>query len=86
MSEIMQWNNLDLDLRNSNCLNIFRSSILKFITPSADSAFNSHNPKEIEFIARVTLIQSSTCRNANSYFFQDLLNPVSNCCLDIELF
>ena len=39
-----QWNNLDLNIRKSYILNIFRNSILKFITLSADSVFNnSHN-------------------------------------------
>ena len=51
-------NILHLNLRNSNFLNIFRNNIVSFITPSANSAFNSHNPKEIEFITSRRLLQS----------------------------
>ena len=32
-SAIIEWNYLDLDIRNSSSLNIFRNSILKFIRP-----------------------------------------------------
>ena len=86
LSGIIQWNNLNLNLRNSNCLNIFRNSILKFIAPSANSAFNSHNPKEIEFITRPRIVQSHLLERIFKHSFQDLLNPISNCWLDIESF
>ena len=45
LSAIAQWNNLDLNKKSSSSLNIFRNSILKFVKPSADSVFNSNNPK-----------------------------------------
>ena len=85
LSGIIQWNNLDLNLSNSNCLNIFKNSILKFIVPSANSAFNSHNPKEIEFITRLRLVQSYLPERKFKHSFQDLVNPVSNCWLDQQL-
>ena len=53
LSAIMQWNNIDLNIRNSSSLNIFRKKILKFITPSGNSVFNSHNRKAIKLIARL---------------------------------
>ena len=62
LSGIMQWNNIDLNLRNSKCLNIFRNSVLKFIIPSANSVFNSHNSKEIEFITRLETRSESLAR------------------------
>ena len=81
---IIQWNNLNLHLTNSNCLNIFRNRILKFIIPSANSAFNSHNPKQIEFITRLRLVQSLLAERIFRHSFQDLLNPIFNCWFDIE--
>ena len=48
LSAIIQWDNLDLNIRNSSSLNIFRNGIPKFITRSANSAFNSHIPKAIK--------------------------------------
>ena len=44
---VIEWNNLDQNTRNSSCLNIFRDTILKFIRPSANTVFNSHNPRRI---------------------------------------
>ena len=84
LSAIIHWNNFDLTIRISRTLNlnIFRNSIFKFITPSANGVFNSHDPKAIEFITRLGLVQSH--QNTNSNSFQDLLNPISICRLDIE--
>ena len=62
LSGIMQWNIINLNLRNSKCLSIFRNSILKFITPSANSIFNSNNSKEIEFITRLAARSESLAR------------------------
>ena len=46
---MIEWNNLDQNMRNSNNLKIFRDSILKFIKPFANRVFNSHNPKRLKF-------------------------------------
>ena len=54
-STIIEWNNLDHNIRNSSSFNVFRNSILKFIRPSPNSLFNSHNPKGIKFITRQRL-------------------------------
>ena len=54
-STIIKWNKLDHNIRNSNSFNIFRKSILKFIRPSVNNLFNSHNPKGIKFITKLRL-------------------------------
>ena len=74
----IQWINLDLNIRNSSSLNIFRNSILKFIKPSANSVFNSQNPKAINFITRPRLALCHLRQPKFSYNFQDLPNPISN--------
>ena len=51
-STIIEWNNLDHNIRNSSSFNNFKRSILKFIRPSANSFFNCHNSKGIKFIIR----------------------------------
>ena len=38
-STIIEWNKLDSNIRNSETLNIFKSKILKFIRPTANSIF-----------------------------------------------
>ena len=42
-STIIEWNKLDSNIRNSETLNIFKSKILKFIRPTANSIFGCHN-------------------------------------------
>ena len=71
-------------LRNSSTLNIFRNNIFRFITPSASSLFNSHN-LVIKFTTRLRLLLSHLWKHKFKLSFQELLNPVSNCGLDIQL-
>ena len=85
LSAITQWNNLDLNIRNSSSLNVFRNSILKSIRSSANSVFNSHNPKAIKFITRLWLVLCHLREHKFKHSFQDLLNPISNFEPDIEL-
>ena len=84
-STIIEWNTLDHNIRNSNNYNIFRKSILKFIRSSANSLFNSHNPKGIKFITRLWLGLSHLREYKFKYSFQNSLNPFCNCGMDIEL-
>ena len=74
-STIIEWNNLDHNIRNSSSFNIFRRSILKFIRPSANSFFNCHNPKGIKFITRLRLGLSHLSERKFKHSFQDSLNP-----------
>ena len=73
-------------LRNSSRLNIFKNSILKFIRLPANKSCNRHNSKAIKFITRLRLFlcQHKLRKHKFKHSFQDLLNPISNCGLDIE--
>ena len=44
---MIEWNNLDLILRNSKNL-VFKNSILKFISPSPSNVFNCDNRKDFD--------------------------------------
>ena len=44
-SAMIEWNKLDSNIRKSETLNTFKSQILKFIRPTANSIFGCHNPK-----------------------------------------
>ena len=69
---------------NASSFNSFRKSVVKFIRPSDNSFFNSHNPKGIKFIIRLrrglNQLQEHKCKRS----FQDSLNPFSNYVLNIE--
>ena len=54
-STVIEWNNLDLKIRNSKTFSAFKKSILKFIRPSSNSNFNFHSPKGIKLITRLRL-------------------------------
>ena len=45
-SSVIDWDNLDLKIRNSKNLSAFTKSVLKFIIPCSNSIFSCHSPKE----------------------------------------
>ena len=84
-STFIEWNKLDHNIRNSSSFNIFRKSILKFISPSANSLFNCHNPKAIKFITRLWLGLSHLCEHKFKLKeFKDSSNLIYSWGLDIE--
>ena len=54
-SAILEWNKLDLNIRNSTSLNAFKKKLLNFIRPCANSIFNIHNLLGIKLITRLRL-------------------------------
>ena len=78
LSTIIEWNKLDQNMRNSSSFNIFRKSILKFVRSSANSFFNSHNPKGIKCITRLWLGLSHLWEHKFKYSCQDYLNLFCN--------
>ena len=83
-STIIEWNNLDPTLRNSKSFVVFKNSILKFIRPSPSIFFNCNNYKGIRLITRLRLGMSHLREHKFKHNFQDCLNPICSCGLDIE--
>ena len=54
-STVIEWNKLDLNIRNSECLTSFKGKVLKFICPSENSTFLCNNPKGIKLLTRLRL-------------------------------
>ena len=73
----LEWNKLDPSLQSSASYNVFKNSILKFIRPSP-------NPKGIKLVTRLRLGLSHLCEYEFKYSFQDTLNPLCSCGLDVE--
>ena len=48
-SAVIEWNKLDLNICDSENLNIFKKSLLKFIPPSGSSAFHFHYTRGVKF-------------------------------------
>ena len=73
-SVVIEWNKLDLNIRNSESLNVFKNSLLKFIRPSGNSAFNCHNPRGFKLLTRLRLSLSHLREHKFKHGFQDSLN------------
>ena len=83
-SSIIDWNNLDPNLRNSENFGIFKNNVLKFIRPKPNSSFNCCNLKEIRLITRLRLELSHLREHKFKYNFQNCLNPLCSCGSSIE--
>ena len=83
-STIIEWNNLDPTLRNSKSFVDFKISILKFIRPSPSNVFNCNNHKIIRLITRLRVGMSHLREHKFKRNFQNCLNPICGCGLDIE--
>ena len=54
-STITEWNKLYRDIRNSNSLNVFKLSLLKFFRPVANSVFDINNPYGLKLLTILRL-------------------------------
>ena len=84
LSVIIEWNNIDSNLRNSKSISVFKEKILNFIRPSPNSVFDIHNPRGIKLITRLRLGLSYLKEHKLKHSFQDTTDPLCNCCQDIE--
>ena len=83
-SAIIEWNNLDLNLKNSKSISVFKEKILNFIRPSTNSFFDCHNLKGIKLITRLRLGLNHFGEHKFKHSFEDTINPLCNCGQDIE--
>ena len=83
-SVVIEWNKLDLNIRNSENLFIFKKKLLKFIRPSENSVFRCHNPKGIKLLTRLRLDLSHLREHKFKRGFLDSPNPICSCGQNIE--
>ena len=84
LSVVNEWNKLDLNIGNSQSLNIFKKSLLKFIRPSGISTLNCHNRRWVKLLTRLRLDLSHLHKRKLKYGFHDTLNPIYSFDNDIE--
>ena len=77
---MIEWNKLDLNIRNSESLISFKSKFLKFICTSENSIFLCNNPKGIQLLTRSRLSLSHLRDHKLKHNFQDTLNPTETSC------
>ena len=83
-SAVIEWSKLDLNIRNSECLNFFKKTLLNFIRPSGIIVFNCYNPKGVKLLTKLRLGLSHLRDHKFKHSFQDSLNPICNFGNDIE--
>ena len=76
--------NLDPTLQNSKSFIDIKNNMLKFIRPSPVNVFNGNNYKGIRLIAWLRIGMSPLHEHKFKHKFQDCLNPICRCDLDIE--
>ena len=82
-STIIECNNLDPTLQNAKVFVDFKNNILKFIRPCQSNVFNCNNYKGIRPIRRLRVGMSHFREHKFKHNFQDCLNPICSCGLDI---
>ena len=83
-STISKRNNLHCKIRNSRSLSMFKTNLLNYIRPCANSIFNIHNPYGIKLLTRLRLGLSNLRDHKFRHCFQDTLNPLRDCGNDTE--
>ena len=78
-SAIIEWNNLDCNIRNSENLTLFSKRILAFIRRSGNSTFYCLNPNALKLITRLRLGLSHLRFHKFKHSFQDTINSICNC-------
>ena len=76
--------NLDINIRNSESITLFKCRLLSFISPVQNSIYNIFDPKEFKFLTRLRLGLSHLNALRFRHNFQDCLNPLCFCSLETE--
>ena len=84
LSSIIELNKLDPTMRNAENFGIFKSNILKFIRPTPRSFFNCYNHKGIRLMTRLCLGLIRQREHKFNRNFQNCINPLCSCGMDIE--
>ena len=84
-SAVIEWNNLDLNIRNVGSFSAFENNILNFKTPTPNNVFKSENQRRIKLITRLRVGLSHLRGHKFKHSFHDTLNPIWSCRFDVEL-
>ena len=83
-SVISEWNKLELEIRRSGSLEIFKKHLLNFIRPNSSNVFNINNPLGLKLLARFRIGFSHFKEHKFKHNFQDSVDPLCSCENDIE--
>ena len=81
---ILEQNKLDMQIRRSESFLSFKHFLLKIGQPTAKPTYNIHNPIGLKFLTRLRLGLSHLNEHKFKQNFQDCVNPLCSCSLEIE--
>ena len=81
----MEWNKIDIDIRNSASCTHFKKLILKFIRPVLNTVFNADIREGLKFLSRIRVRLSHSVDHKFKHSFQDCVNPICICSQKIEV-
>ena len=81
---ISEWNSLDINIRNSSSINVFKKELLKFIRPETNSTVNINDIKGLKLLARLRLGLSHLGDHKFRHNFQDCVFTMCSCGQEIE--
>ena len=84
LSTLKDWFSLDVSTRNSESIAIFKSRLLSFIRPSQRTIYNIFGPRGLKLLTRSRLGFSQVNEHKFRHNFQDCLNSLCLCSLEIE--
>ena len=83
-STLKDWFNLDSSIRNSESLAIFKTRLLSLIRPFQSNMYNIFDPIGLKLLTRLRLGFSHLNEHKFRHDFQDCLNLLCLCNLEIE--
>ena len=78
------WFKLDNNIRNSESIEIFKSKLLSFIRPVQSNIYSIFDPEGLKLLTRLRLGFTHLNEHKIRHNFQDCLNPLCSCSLEIE--
>ena len=72
-------NKLDLSIRNSTSLNVFKGRLLQFVRPLENNVFTCHNPIGIKYVTRLMLGFSQLRYRKRKQTFLVDADPLCSC-------
>ena len=78
-STLDDWFQLDINIRNSESIFLFKSMLLFFIRPNQSNIQNIFDPIGLKLITRLRLGLSGLNEHKFCHNFQEFLNPLCSC-------
>ena len=83
-STLSDWLNLDVNIRNSELISIFKSRLLSFIRPVQSNIYNIFDLQWLKFLTRLCLGLSHLNEHRFRHNIQECVNHLYSCSLEIE--